>query len=140
MSYRRGALAREVVIVAPVFVVVALGIIEIGRGVMINKIVENAAEEGARTAVLSGSTNADVASAVQVFMSSSLGLNPSDVAVEITALPDQGTSEPHCNIANCQTGDLINVQVQVPFSRVAMLGVNYFAGKNLTGKCSMRRE
>lgn len=139
-KFRRGALAFELSIVAPLFVMLALGIVEIGRGVMANKIVNDAAYEGARTAILNGSTNDDVTSSVQAFLISSLGVTSADVTIAITTSPASGNPDPEHNVANCASGDLIDVQVQVPFSRVSLVAGKYFAGKMLVGQSSMRHE
>ncbi len=118
----------------------AFGIIEFGRGMMVSNMVTNAAREGARMAVLDGSTNAEVTSAIQTFMISALGLSATNINVTIATSPGTGNPDPANVIANCQPGDLISVTVQVPFDKVALIPGNYLAGKTLTGQSSMRHE
>jgi Flp pilus assembly protein TadG len=139
-KFRRGTVVLEIAFIAPVVVVVILGIVDIGRGVMVSSIVYNAANEGARIAILNGSTNADVTFAVQTSMNSALGICASDVAIEISTSPAPGNPDPANNVANCHSGDLINVVVQVSQSRVAFLSTKYFVGNLLVGRCSMQHE
>ena len=49
-----------VALVAPVFLLMVLGMLEIGRVLMVQQILTNASREGARRAVLDGATAADV--------------------------------------------------------------------------------
>jgi Flp pilus assembly protein TadG len=137
---RRGAAAVEMALIMPVFLMLVFGIIEFGRAMMVSNMVTNAAREGARMAILDGSTNADVTSAVQTFMNSALGLSSSDVAVSITAVPATGNPDPVNILANCQPRDLITVKVQVAFSKVALIPGQYMASKQLIGQNSMRHE
>src|SRR5690606_33312307 len=62
---RRGAALVEAALVLPVFVGVTLGIVEFGRAMMIGQLVTNAAREGARLAIIEGSTNSDVEASVR---------------------------------------------------------------------------
>lgn len=137
---RRGASAVEMALVTPLFLMLMFGITEFGRAMMVSKMVANAAREGARTAVLDGATNAEVTSQVQAYMKSAMGLPASNVSVAISTSPAAGNPDPSNVIANCLPGDLISVQVQVPFNKVAIIPGNYLGGKLLTGHSSMRHE
>ena len=137
---RRGAAAVEMALITPIFLMLAFGIIEFGRGMMVSNMVANAAREGARQAILDGSSNANVTSSIQTFLNSALGLSATNVTVTITTSPATGNPDPADVIANCQPGDLINVKVQVPFNSVAFIPGKYLAGKILTGQSSMRHE
>ena len=53
---RRGAAAVEFAVVAPIFLLLVFGMIEYGRMVMVQQVLTNASREGARVAVLDGST------------------------------------------------------------------------------------
>ena len=57
---RRGAAVVEFAVVVPVFLLFVFGMIEYGRMVMVQQILTNASREGARVAVLEGSTRSDV--------------------------------------------------------------------------------
>lgn len=139
---RRGAAMVEMAVVLPVFLMVVMGIIEFGRGMMISNLVTNAAREAARAAVLDGSTNAAVTSAARTFLRSAISSNltDTDIPVTITITPATGNTDPGNVLANCNSRDLISVQVSIPFNKVALIPGDYLAGKNLVGKSSMRHE
>ncbi len=139
---RRGAAMVEMALVLPVFLMIILGIIEFGRAMMISNLVTNAAREGARMAVLDGSTNTDVTSAIETFLQSAIGsgLSTSDIDVTITVTAAPGNTNPQNNVANSSSKDLITVKVQIPFDKVALLPGDYLAGRQLVGQCAMRHE
>src|SRR3954447_1404449 len=61
---RRGVAAVEFAVVASLLFLLLLGIIEIGRAMMVLEMLNNAARNGARMGTLQGSSNTDVTSAV----------------------------------------------------------------------------
>ena len=65
---RGGAAAVEFALVAPVFFGFTLGMVEIGRGVMVQQILTNASREGCRQAVLDGATGSAVTTFVKNYM------------------------------------------------------------------------
>lgn len=137
---RRGAVAVEMALVLPLFCSLVFGIIEFGRGFMVAQLVTNAAREGARRAIVDGSTNSDVTSFIQTFLQTSANVGSGDVQVTITTTPAAGNPNPGNNIAACQSRDLINITVKIPFDKVALISGKYLKGKNLTGSASMRHE
>lgn len=139
---RRGAAMVEMALVLPLFLMLILGIIEFGRAMMVANLVTNAAREGARMAVLDGSTNTDVTSAVQTFLQSAIGhsVSAGDIAVTITVTAATGNPNPANNVANASSRDLITVKVQLPFNKVALIPGNYLKGQQLVGQSAMRHE
>lgn len=137
---RRGAVTVEMALVLPLFCSLVLGIIEFGRGFMVAQLVTNAAREGARRAIVDGSTNSDVTSFIQTFLRTSANVGTGDVSVTITVTPAAGNPNPGNSIAACQSRDLININVKVPFNKVALITGKYLKGKNLSGNASMRHE
>lgn len=141
LKRRRGAVTVEMALVLPIFLTVVFGIIEFGRGFMVSQLVTNAAREGARRAIVDGSTNSDVTSAIQTFLASSASVATADVTVTIAVTPATGNpANPTNSLASCSSKDLITVTVTVPFDKVALMTGKYLTGKNLTGKASMRHE
>jgi Flp pilus assembly protein TadG len=65
---RRGAAAVELLVTAPIFFVLLVGIWEVGRLVELQQLVNNAAREGARQASTGQYTAADVQSAVIAYL------------------------------------------------------------------------
>ena len=139
---RRGAAMVEMALVLPVFLMLVMGIIEFGRGMMVSNLVTNAAREGARMAVLDGSTNAEVQTAVRTFLQGAISssLTTSDIGITITVTPAPGNPNPANVLANTSPRDLIAVQVALPFNKVALIPGKYLAGRTLTGNSAMRHE
>ena len=133
-KHRRGAAAVEFAIIAPIFFLLILGMIEIGRGVMVQQIITNASREGARLAVLPGTTASEVTARVDDILSSS-GINGATTQI----LNEQGSPlDPQV----AGYGEVIKVVVTVPFSSVSwMPGADkYLAGKDLSATTVMRGE
>src|SRR5437879_4600036 len=65
---RRAAALVETAIVLPLLLLLILGIIELGRAVMVKEILVNGAREGARAAVLASATDSGVNSVVDEYM------------------------------------------------------------------------
>src|SRR5262245_35915909 len=90
LARRWGAVNVEMALVLPLFTTLVFGIIEFGRGFMIGQLVTNAAREGARRAILDGSTNSDVTTFIQNFMYTSGNVATANTTVTITVTPDTG--------------------------------------------------
>lgn len=136
LAPRSGAALVEFAIVFPVFILVILGIIEFGRAFMIGQLVTNAAREGARQAVLDGSTNSAVTSTVTSFLQGAGNVSPSDTTVTITVSAAAATNQ----LANAKSGDLCTIRVSVPFNKVSYLTPSFLATTNLAGQSTMRHE
>ena len=82
----------EMALVLPLFLTLILGMIEFGRAMMIANLVTNAAREGARMAVLDGSSNTTVTDGIKTFLQSAIGVTvlSSDIGVTITVTPAAG--------------------------------------------------
>ncbi|MEX0702515.1 MAG: TadE/TadG family type IV pilus assembly protein [Planctomycetales bacterium] len=137
---RRGAALVEMALVLPIFVTVVLGIIEFGRAMMVGQLVTNSAREGARLAVLDGSSNGEVRSFIQDFLKDSLNVAVADVTVDITITPAPGNDTTGSEVANAQARDLVTVRVEVPFEKVQFIPGNYLGSKKLIGQSAMRHE
>jgi len=125
---RRGAAAVEFAIVAPLFFLLVMGMIEYGRMVMVQQVITNASREGARRAVLDGATTAAVQSTVTNYMTSAKITSPT---VTVTPNPPSGAA----------SGSPITVTVSIPFSQVSWLPTPMYLGaKTLTATTVMRRE
>jgi Flp pilus assembly protein TadG len=127
-------------LVLPVFLTVVLGIIEFGRAMMISNLLANAAREGARLAITTGSTNAEVTAAVQDFMEDAIGTSAENVTVTITVTAGEGNEDPGNNVAIAQKRDLCVVHVDLPFDNVSLIPSDHLTGVNLVGHSAMRHE
>ena len=64
----KGAALLEAAITVPIILLISVGIFEFGRAYQTWQVLTNAAREGARMAVISGSTDTDVATRVRNYM------------------------------------------------------------------------
>jgi len=124
----------EFAIVAPVFFLLVLGMIEFGRLVMTQQLITNASREGARQAILDGGTCESVTAEVDDFLTGS-GIAGAEVGFEVN---DVTTSD----LDSIGYGDPVTVTVTVPFSEVSWLPSPIFIGGDteLSAETTMRRE
>lgn len=124
---RRGVAAAEFAIVAPLFLLLVFGIIELGRALMVQQVLINASRVGARQAVTFGATTSEVIAAVQDYTA---GTSVPGVTVNVSPAPTAAA-----------VGSAITVTTSVPFSSVSWLPAPWFlGGKTLTANSQMRKE
>ena len=70
MRGEKGAALLEAAITVPIILLISVGIFEFGRAYQTWQVLTNAAREGARVAVIAGTTDAQVTSAVRTYMTS----------------------------------------------------------------------
>lgn len=137
---RDGAALVETALVLPIFFMIVLGIIEFGRAMMVAQLLTNGAREGTRVAIMPGSTNTEVETAVKSFVTNSVGVAANKVTVNITVTPAAGNPNPGNNVALANKRDLCTVVVQVAFSDVDYLPGKFLGGSQLIGQSAMRHE
>jgi Flp pilus assembly protein TadG len=127
VSQRRGVAATEFAIVAPIFFLLIIGIIEVGRAIMVQQVLINAARAGARRAVMLSSTQQETLDAVTDF-TDSVGVP----TVTASVTPDPGAAA---------AGTAITVSASVNFASVSWLPAPWFmGGKVLSSTSVMRKE
>lgn len=125
---RRGASVVEFAFMAPLLFLLTFGMIDVGRAVMVQNLLTNAARDGARTAVLEGATVSEVVSQVESYLAAS-----TISGVTVTVSPDP--------LSSADLGDPVSVTVQVPFDTVSWLPSSmYLGGITLQATVVMRRE
>jgi Flp pilus assembly protein TadG len=139
-AHRSGAAVVEMALVMPIFCMLVLGIVEFGRGFMVGQLLNDAAREGARSAILTGSTNAAVEADAKTFMVDTVKCLAADVTVTITITEAAGNAAASNILANAHKRDLCKVKVSVPFSKVSFLPGNYLKTATLSGQSAMRHE
>ena len=112
-TQRRGAAAVEFALVAPFFLLLIFGILEVGRLVMVQQVLTTASREGSRVASLDGSAVADVQTAVDSYLASAA---ISGASVEATPTL----------LSTTQPGDPVTVTVSVPFADVSWIPSPWF--------------
>jgi Flp pilus assembly protein TadG len=133
-SRRRAASAVEFAVVIPVFFLFVFGLIELGRGLMAQHLVTNAARQACRVGVIEGKTYGDVQGAAITYLAAQ-GISGEGVTIQVNDVTDTSA-----NFAP-NAGDEITVLVSVPTSSVSWVpGANYLLGGTITGKYTLRRE
>jgi Flp pilus assembly protein TadG len=114
-----------------VFVTLVMGVVELGRGIMVSHALTQAARRGCRAAVPAGKTNADITPAVSEALTAAR-LQGAAVTVQVNGAA--------ADAATARTNDRITVSVRVPVASVSWLpGTNFLAG-TLRGQYTLRRE
>ena len=110
------------------FILLVLGMIEVGRAIMVQQVITNASREGARQAVLDGATGTDVENFVNTYLTSA-------------SLPSATVTFPQGLPQNTGYGAPVEVDVSIPFSQVSWLPAPmYLSGNSLSASTVMRRE
>lgn len=126
---RRGAAVVEFAIVVPIFFLMIFGMIEFGRMVMVHQLLTGAAREGARQAVVNGSTAGDVEQTVRNYLTAT-SVDGQDASVNVT--PD---------LATAGTGVAVTVETGIEFEKVSWLPAPFFLREvTLNAASTMRHE
>jgi Flp pilus assembly protein TadG len=131
---RRGAAMLEMAIVLPLLLLLLLGIMELGRAVMIYQVTTNAAREAVRQAIIPGATDAAVLSTCNTYLDRG-GISGTGRTVQI--LNGAGTSSSLTAIGSKQP---VTVRVVVPFAQNTWGFSQILGGRSFTSTVSMRRE
>ena len=132
-SARRAASTVEFAIVAPVFFMMVLGIIEIGRACMVTELLNEAARRACRQGVLEGTSSTTIQSTATDFLTG-VGISGEDAAVYVNDVPAGST-----NVQSMPAYTEITVVVTVPISNVTWTPITFVPG-SLSGQYTMRRE
>ena len=130
---RRGATAVEFAFVAPVFFVMVLGIVEVGRACMVTELLTEAARRACRQGVIEGTGSGNIQAAATNYLTS-VGVNGETANVFVNDTPAGST-----NVAGMPAYTEITVVVTVPISNVTWTPLWFVTG-NLSGQYTMRRE
>ena len=124
---RRGASAVEFAIVAPVFIMLVIGMIEVGRAMMVQQVLTNASRVGARQAVMLTSSSSETITAANDY-AEGVGVD----GISVTVSPDP---------ASAATGSEVTVTTSIGYASVSWLPAPWFmGGKTLTASSVMRKE
>jgi Flp pilus assembly protein TadG len=131
---RRAATAVEFAVVAPVFFIFVLGLVELGRGFMVVHQLTNAARQGCRVGVVEGKTYSDIQTVVTNSLTAQ-GIAGEGITIQVNDVTDtSGTFA-------ANPGDEVTVKVSVTTSSISWVpGAKYMTGGSLTGKFTLRRE
>jgi Flp pilus assembly protein TadG len=136
---RRGAAMIEFAIVLPMLLLMILGIIEMGRVMMINQITTTAVRAASRRAIIPGMTNAHVLNIANNYLD---GGGISKVGRDVKVLDDAGRDITSLVLEEeVQSHGAVTIEVQVPYLENTW-GFTAIAGKTAkaVSRSTMRRE
>jgi Flp pilus assembly protein TadG len=131
---RRGATAVEFALVAPLFFVLVLGIIEFGRAFMVIELLNEAARQGCRQAIIEGTSSAQIKQTATNFLTS-VGINGEVAGVSVNDAPVDTVEA-----QNMPAYTEMTVMVTVPVNSVTWVPNGIFPTGTLKGQYTMRRE
>jgi Flp pilus assembly protein TadG len=109
MRGEKGTALIEAAITVPIILLISVGIFEFGRAYQTQQVLTNAAREGARMAVIDGSTDAAVRDRVREFLTGG----------GLTTLPDEDILITH-DVAITGTATGSRVQIIYPFQFIVL--------------------
>lgn len=128
---RPAAALVQFAMVASVFVMFVLGIMELGRVLMAQHLMTNAARQACRVGIIGGTSTATIKSvATQALKAQGI---PSTVAsVQV--------NDGSIDALSAKSGDEITVIITVPMKTISWVPVPFFSGGTLKAQYSLRRE
>ena len=127
-SRRRGATLVEFAIVAPLLFLLVLGMLELGRMVMVEQFLTHAAREGARRGILEQSTGPDIETMITDYLAAK-----TIAGATVTVTPNE--------LTDIGCGDPVSVSISIPYNQASWLPAPRFLGEaTLSGNCVMRGE
>lgn len=121
-NQRRFAVAAvEFAVVLPIFALMIMATLELGRIVMVREMLSNAARKGCRTGIQRDKGNSDITTDAKDVMTDN-NVTAADVEVVITVTNPAGTTL--ANALGAPSGSTISTQVRVKASKVTWT-VNY---------------
>ena len=137
---RRGtAIVETAVVLSFVFIPLLLGFFEFSRVMQAGQVVTTAARYGVRSAILDGSTEAEVRDDVQEFVSSTMNMPKANVTVNFTVTIEPGNTAAS-TIEEANSKDLIEVEVSVVYEDISVVPGSFMNGKPISAAAAMRHE
>ncbi len=129
----------EMAVCLPVFLLTLMGIVEFGRAMSVAQMLNAAAREGCRLAMVDESTNAAVTASIKDQVTKIVGC-PAE-AINVTIKVNIGSTEAtRTDLTTAVTRDVISIDVAVAHSAVSYSLNRWLEGSTLRGKCAMRHE
>ena len=129
----RAASTVEFAVVAPLFFLIVLGLIEIGRACMVTELLTEAARRGCRAGVIEGTGSTAIQQTATTYLTN-VGINGESANVYVNDVPAGST-----NVQTMPAYTEITVVVTVPIANVAWTPL-WFVPGSLAGQYTMRRE
>ena len=127
---RRGAAAVEAALLLPLLLIVAAGVVDIGQLIVVKQNLINASRIGARHACKDSIINANQidAAVMEYFSDAFPELSPSELieAASVSAFDENGNQLFGNEIGLINSGERIEVQVELEFSALQWFGIINF--------------
>jgi len=131
---RRGATTVEFAIIAPMFFMFVLGVVEFSRMMMLQHSMTNACREGCRTAILASTDDTtDVDASVRAYLNSTI----SDSIVSNTEKVRVTVPE---SLASLAPGTDLTVAIEIDYADVSWLPLKYFTDHAAIGAGATRQR
>lgn len=131
---RRGAAMVETAVVMPFLLILLLGMIELGRVMMLNQVTTNACREACRRAVIPGMTKAKVEQICNDYLDDA-GVSEEGRVVKM--LDSQGNE---VDPADVNSHEPVTIQIQLPYKENTWGFTKIVGLKSLSTEVTMRRE
>jgi hypothetical protein len=149
IAQRLGAVAVEFAVVAPVFGLFCIAMVEFGHVYMSKNVIRAAARKAARLGVSDSVTTAQVKAEAQRVLASAFKNVSIEVDVKNASLFDEAEVEadnidyanlPDVELSNAEPMELFIVRISIPYEDVAILPTFWANDLTLTAQCVMRHE
>jgi len=121
----------EFAFASSVMFIFVLGLVEVGRALMVQHLLTNAARQGCRVATVPGKANSDITTAVNSALANQ-GVSGYSTAVQVNDVT--------ANASTANSGDEITVKVSVPVGNISWVPTMRFLSGSLSGQYTLRRE
>lgn len=144
-SSRRGAAMVEFALLAPIFLALILGVVEMGNALDSSNVMTAAVREGGRLATMDwkeslpdGMTiNQKVIADIQNFLAAA-GVPADDVSVSITSAEPGQSGQPFDLGSPSNNLKLFKIEATIPFDSVSSYPSTYMGGRNVTSSLVFR--
>jgi Flp pilus assembly protein TadG len=123
-THRRGTAAVEFAILVPFLAVLAMGMIEVTRGVQVKDMLTDAVRSGCRLAIQPGTASATVQANINQVLTNA-GIPTGDVTITIQV---NGQT---VDASTAVKGDTISVKIALPVDDVGWVTPVFFSGKSV---------
>lgn len=132
---RRGAAMIEFALVLPMLLLLILGIIEMGRVMMLHQVSTNACREASRRAIVPGVTQSYILATANSYLDAG-GI--SDTNRVVSVLDSEGNTV--TDLSDIQSHEEVTVEVRFPYAENTWGFTAITGSKNLVSRSTMRRE
>jgi hypothetical protein len=131
--WRRAAAVVEFAVVAPFIFFLALGMFEIGRGIMIKQVLNDAARKACRKGVLPGKSNSDITAQItDILADNGLSLVTPTITIRVGAEAAAPITGSVVDASTARAGlDFVSVKVGLPISKVYWISTYFLSGSTV---------